>query len=172
MVKPIRVDLPYPEIGEVLCDKRSATIISPAYCGVVGELSAVLGYTYQSINFAKLADEEMVDLLLGISLTEMHHFKILAQTLCSLGVDPVFTTCPPYHSEYYSTSGITFSKTPEKMLMDAITGEMVAVNEYKRMLKNLSNERVATIIERILLDEELHVKVLKEKFDKFNIKIL
>ncbi|MBQ3219692.1 MAG: manganese catalase family protein [Clostridia bacterium] len=171
MSKPIRVDLPYPKIENAICDKHSATVISPAYCGLYGELSAILSYTYQNFNFKFLDDLDTAELFMGIGIVEMQHFQILGETLCSLGVDPIFTVYPPYKSDFYSTSSIIFSRSPEKMLMDAITGELVAINEYKRMLKCLKNEQVATVIERIVLDEELHVRVLKEKFNAYDVKI-
>lgn len=173
MPKPIRVDLPYPQIECNKCrDLRSATIISPAYCGAYGELSAVLSYTYQNLNFIYACEEQTAELFQGIAIAEMHHFKILGQTLCALGVDPIFSVCPPYKSEFYNTSLITYSRSPQKMLMDAITSELVAINEYKRMLQLLDNEQVATIIERIILDEELHVQVLKDRFNAYDVKIL
>ena len=49
--------------------------------------------------------------------------------------------------------------------MDSISGEMLAIKDYSEIEKRLSNEKVAAIIARIRLDEELHVKVLKEQLD-------
>ncbi len=172
MTKPIKVDLPYPRVDRVCCDIHSATVISPAYCGSYGELSAILGYTYQKFNFESAFEEQTAELFQGIAIAEMHHFDILGNTLSALGVDPVFTVCPPYKSEFYSTSSLTYSRYPQKMLMDAITRELVAINEYKSIIKRLKNEQVVAVIKRIILDEELHVEVLKERFDSYNVKIL
>ena len=47
------------------------------------------------------------------------------------------------------------------MLMDDIRGETEAIRGYEAMLCRLKNERVAAVIERILLDEKLHLETLK-----------
>ena len=52
------------------------------------------------------------------------------------------------------------------MLMDDINGELRAIADYDKILAELNNERVAAIIKRIKLDEELHVKVLREELKK------
>jgi len=49
----------------------------------------------------------------------------------------------------------------EKMLYDDIALEMQTIERYRYMLEKLTNEQVINIIERIILDEELHLKVLK-----------
>lgn len=61
---------------------------------------------------------------------------------------------------------MSYSQTPQKMLMDDITGELTAIEEYTQMLGQLSDERVGAVISRIRLDEELHVKVLQEQLEK------
>ena len=52
------------------------------------------------------------------------------------------------------------------MLLDDIAGEMNAIADYKRMLSLLKNEDVAALIERIVLDEELHLAKLSEAYRK------
>ena len=57
------------------------------------------------------------------------------------------------------------------MLMDDINGELAAIAEYDRIIGELRNERVSAIIKRIKLDEELHVKILREQLNKIIDKI-
>ena len=52
------------------------------------------------------------------------------------------------------------------MLMDDIQGEMNAITEYKKMLYVLTNQDVAAIVQRIILDEQLHLDALKELLEK------
>lgn len=171
MVKPITVNESYPIVENRLCDKFSATIISPAYCGLHGELSAVLSYTYGDFHYIATGDEKTSELFTGIALAEMHHFKMLGQALLSLGVEPTFTEYPSYASSFYSTRAINYSRLPEKILIDAITMEMVAIDEYEKMLIKLKNEQVRALIERILADERLHLKMLTERFESSEFKI-
>ncbi len=171
MIKPITVNLPFPEIKNIKSDYRTGTLLAPSYCGAHGELSAVLSYTYQSFNFFSQEDEKTAELIKGISLAEMKHFDILGQLYCAMGIDPVFSLRPPCRSAFYSTESITFTKVPEKMLMDAIAGELIAIKEYKKVIESGVEDTVAHIISRIILDEELHLDLLKERLMDFNLKI-
>lgn len=56
----------------------------------------------------------------------------------------------------------------QKMIMDDIQGEMNAIAEYKKMLFVLKNEDVAAIIQRIIIDEQLHLETLKNMLNKLN----
>ena len=166
MIKPIAIDLPYPNIDGVEKDYKSAMLISSAYAGLHGELSAVLQYVYHHYYFDYYLNEEIADVLIGISIAEMRHFEMLGKLLLKLGVDPVFSWRPPSRMNWFNTSGVAYSKTAQKMLMDDIAGELSAISEYERILSNLQNERVQAIISRIVLDEELHVKVLRGLLEK------
>ena len=162
MPKPIKIDLPYPSLAGIGEDLRTARLLSPAYAGIHSELTAILQYVYHYFNFIKEFDEKTADTLMGIAIAEMEHLEILGNLLVKLGVDPIYTHFPPYRTEYYSTRAVSYSKTPVKMLLDDISGEMLAISEYKNFIERSNNERVNEIIARILLDEELHLTMLKD----------
>ncbi len=162
MPKPIKIDLPYPSLCGITQDLKTARIISPAYAGTHSELTATLQYIYHYFNFVKEFDEKTAQTLMGIAVAEMEHIEILGNVLVKLGVDPIFTHFPPCKTDYYSTRAVSYSKTPVKMLLDDISGELVAISEYRKIIDCIDNERVSEIISRIILDEELHVTVLKD----------
>ncbi len=166
-MKPIKVDLPYISFDSLEEDIKSGIIISPAYAGLKSELSAVVQYVYHSFYFESLGDKETAECLTSIAVSEMEHFEILGKLILKLGIDPVCSVNPPCKCNFYNTSQIAYSKTPQKMLLDDITGEITAIAEYEKMLEKLENERVSAIISRIKLDEEFHVKVLRERLTKY-----
>lgn len=163
MDRPIALELPYPEPKNLCPDPFSARVISAAYAGGHGELTAILQYVYHHFWFENSGDEKTASVLVGIAVAEMRHLDILGKTLLALGADPVFTRFPPYKCDFYSSSFVNYSKTAKKMLMDDIAGELKAINDYREMQSVLKNEEVSAIVSRIILDEELHVKVLKER---------
>lgn len=163
----IKVNLPYPSIEEIVEDKRAAAIISGAYAGHHGELKAVLQYVYHYFNFRHLGDEQTAKILMGIAICEMEHLKILGEFMLKLGVDPIYTRFPPFRTEYFNAAYLSYSKSPVKMLLDDVAMEMTAISEYEKVEKDLKNEKHAAIIKRIALDEELHVKALKERLEKY-----
>ena len=160
MRKKYSVDLPYPSFDGIEKDPISAKIIAPAYAGLKGELAATLQYVYHHYFFEE-TNEEIANALMGIAISEMHHLEILGKLLLKLGVEPIYSQCPPLKWNFYSPSEISYTKNPQKMLMDDIMGELLAIKEYEKMIKLLENEQVSAVISRIILDEELHVKVLK-----------
>ena len=166
MVKEIKMDLPYPDFSTLTEDIRSVSIISPAYAGLYSELTAILQYGFHAHYFEKYKMDETADILIGISLAEMHHFDILGALILQLGVKPIYTTTLPRAYAFFNTSTIAYSTTPEKMLLDDINGELNAIADYEKMIKELTNEKVAAVISRIVLDEKLHVTVLKEQLNK------
>ena len=172
MIKPLKIELPYPDVGKIQPNKQSARIIAPAYAGLHGEITATLQYLYHRFNFMQEADLKTAEVLLGISLAEMEHVEILGKTLLQLGVKPVYSLSPPYKYNFYNTSCVSYSNTPEKMLLDDISDEISSITQYEDILKRLDDEYVESIISRIILDEQLHVRVLKEIISKDYIKIL
>ncbi len=157
----IAVDIPYPNVSELLEDRCSASIIYPAFIGTHSELNAIIQYVYQEFEYTSQKKEEIAKTLTGISLCEMKHFHLLGETLKALKADSIFTDYPQYvtPSRFYRERAC--EKGLERMLYEDIALEMQAIERYRYMVKRLSNEQVINVIERIVLDEELHLKVLK-----------
>lgn len=166
-VTPLRVDLPYPSLEEIKPDLVSAKIISPAYAGQFSENTAIFQYIYHHFYWDSYDNEEFAKILEEISISEMIHLELLGETLLKLGVDPIFSNNPPCR-DYFRTSNVAYSKTPQKMIMDDIASEIGAINDYQQMLKKLKNEQVAALIQRIVLDEMLHLETFKEMLNKIN----
>lgn len=165
MERPLIVDLPYPSIESLTQDLESANIILGAYASKHSELQAILQYVYHHFFFFACGEEKIAKILIEISVAEMKHLEMLGQMLLKLGIDPMFYFISPYRREFFSSECVNYSKTTQKMLLDDISGELVAISEYNKMLNNLKNEEVGAMIKRIVLDEELHVRVLKDCLD-------
>ena len=82
---------------------------------------------------------------------------VIIPTLSALGAQTV-----PVPTALLSTHTGGF----ENMLFVDLIGEMNAIADYKKMLSLLKNEDVAALIERIVLDEELHLAKLSEAYRK------
>lgn len=158
----LNADVPYPSLDGIGEDACSLRIISPAYAGRAGELTAILQYVYQHILFERMGDGEAAETLLAVSVAEMRHFEILGTLICKLGAPPVFTNCPPYPVGYYSASAVDYSSTPQKMLLADIAAERGAIAAYNCMISKLTDERVAAVLQRIVMDEELHLEAFKK----------
>lgn len=164
-MKPLIVDLPYPSTDTLKEDVRSGYIISFAYATLKGELTATLQYVYHHFYFGEIEPKD-ADILMSIAVAEMHHVDILGSAMLKLGVPPKYVQCPNTNN-YFNTSTVSQSTTPQKMIMDDIQGEMTAIADYQKMLFVLKNEQVEAIIQRIILDEQLHLETLKMMLEKY-----
>lgn len=158
----IKAEKDYPTLDEIKEDHKSLRVISPAYAGGRGELTAVLQYVYQSIVLERIGYADTSKKILGIAVNEMHHLELLGSAIAALGAPPVFTSCPPYPVCYYSASHVNYAKTPEEMLDSDIEAETQAICDYKQMIPRLCNPPLVALIERIIEDEELHLSLFKE----------
>ena len=166
MKKPLIVSLPYPSLDDIEKDKKTAVILSRAYAGCHGELNAILQYIYHHFHFNDLRKKEHAEKLIEISIAEMLHLSLLGEALLKLGLDPQYITYSPLFNNFYSTKNVSYSKQIDKMLLDDLSGELVAIEEYKEISQSINNPKIQALLSRIILDEELHVQVLKEIMEK------
>lgn len=163
----LKADAEYPTLEEIKEDYAALRVISPAYAGREGELTAVLQYVYQSIVLSAIGESETSRLLMSIAVTEMHHLEILGTLVAKLGAIPAFVKCPPYPVGYYSASNVNYVKFPEGMLTADLIGEKNAIAGYEAMCCRLANEKVKQVILRIIEDEKVHVAALEAALKKF-----
>ncbi len=167
-MKPLICDLPYPSVDTLVKDVRSGNIISSAYATLRGEITATLQYTYHHF-YMEQTSEDYAKVLMQIAVAEMKHIDILGTAMLKLGVSPKYVQCPNTHA-FYNTSVVSQATVPQKMIMDDIQGEMNAIADYQKMLFVLKNEQVEAIIQRIILDEQLHLETLKKMLETYGDK--
>ena len=156
-----KVEKDYPSLDGIKEDYKTLRVISPAYAGGRGELTAVLQYVYQSILLGRLGKKEMSKTVLSIAINEMHHLELLGTAITMLGAPPAFTACLPYPVGYYSASNVDYSKTPCDMIEADIAAESNAISDYRRILGCIANETLINLLERIIEDEEAHLAAFK-----------
>ncbi|MBS5022101.1 MAG: manganese catalase family protein [Firmicutes bacterium] len=159
--KTCALDIAYPSLDGIEEDTSALKIVSPAYAGDEGELTAVLQYVYQHILFDNMGCKDYADILIKVAITEMKHLEILGSLILKLGAAPVYSYLPPYPINYYSARSVSYSKTPQKMILDDIAAEQYAIDTYTKMLCRIKNERIAAVIQRIRMDEEGHLATFK-----------
>lgn len=162
MYKPVRVDEPYPSTDSLTPDPCAAAQLARAYATGDSEFTAVSQYIFHHFNFYCMGMNEYADELENIAITEMTHLDLLGKAIIKMGQSPVFTATPPRLCNFFSTSGVKYSATPQKMLCDDIAAEEDAIALYRQILSCLNNEQAIEIVKRIILDEELHLQTFKK----------
>ena len=149
-------------VGNVGEDMRALRIVSPAYAGRDGELTAVLQYVYQAISLGESGMGELSADLYRIAYDEMHHLQVLGTLITKLGAPPVFTACPPYPVSYYSASCVCYVRGAREMIAADIRAEQCAIASYCRILEQLQNPAVSEVISALLEEEQRHLKLLED----------
>lgn len=167
MLNPVADSLPYPIVEFGRKDFDSAIRLCGVYSGTHGKIKIVYRCFFDYFNLKKIKDTVSADLILGITACEIKHLILLRDTIYKLGVTPSI-------KENFSETVLSNKKralSPEKIIIDLIALELVFIDEMKKLLKDIENELVKSVIERIIKDDELHLKTLKSRlkaFGKFN----
>ncbi len=147
-------ELPYPQI-EVEENIAESKLLMPSYAGMGSELSAILTYAFQS--YITPNYPEISKALEGVSVVEMKHHELLGTTIYKLGGYPIMGA-----RNYWNGSFANYTLDVKKFLQQNIIAEENAIINYERTILNLKTESVKMLIERIILDEEVHIKIFRD----------
>lgn len=121
------------------------------------ELSAIIMYTQQSSRF-----DEISELMLGIGLVEMRHLDKISDFL---------QKADPYedYSMMSINPNIEIGSIWEEAIKIALNSEMETIAHYRKIQKAIQQyedrkdyDDVNYFLEKLIADEEHHVKLLKE----------
>lgn len=149
-------DLPYPKVETNAPNIKDAMILRETYAGSVSETTAILGYMYDHFILDEI-DSNVADVMKKIAISEMHHLELLGDAIVTLGGDPIY-----YGMRYpFSGSYVTYKKAIRQILVSRIQGEKSAIRGYRHAIAHLSNESAKALLERIIIDEEIHIDILE-----------
>lgn len=149
-------DLPYPEIKVERKNIEYAKMLTNVYVGNVSEDTAIHLYMYESI----VLDNEYSNILEQISIVEMKHLEILAKLIKLLGLDPIYKTYEP--DKYFSGEYVKYGKTLNDMLEINIISEEIAIDNYQKLINIIDDKYIKEILNRIILDEKIHLEIFKK----------
>ena len=111
-------------------------------------------YSYQHFI---VKDKKIEDALSGIAVAEMKHMELLGEAITALGGYPVIGG-----KTYWNGSYVNYTLEPKRFLKQNIIAEENAILNYEKTILNLSQDSLKQMLERIILDEEIHIKIFKE----------
>lgn len=162
---------PYPPARAYAENERYARIIRNSFAGKESALTAMLTCIYHSIRFAECA-ADLQDILIDIAICKMHHLKLLGELLISLGSDPRFFCCLPPNANpggWWSAqpSTVAYSKNLGEALHANIEAEKATLEEYHNAINYIDDDGICTLLKRIVLDKEYHLKIFTELYKRF-----
>ncbi len=159
--KKYNSDIPYPEIKVLQPNLYYAKLLQEDYAGIVSEFTAINQYIYHSF-LIKSIDEEMSETIECIAIEEMHHLKILAELIILLGGKPTFS----FQNNVWNSNYVNYGFNLLNQLNSDLQSEYDAIQTYKEHIELIKDPYIEKILQRIILDEETHVKLFKEMISK------
>lgn len=154
----VKVNKPYPEIVGAEEDKSTVAVLKNLLSSRIGELTAVLQYTFQSVVSNKI-EREIAEILEEISIVEMIHVEKLMKAISLFGGIPRYEDAV---GNMFNSGYVFYSTKLIEMLNANIAGEKRAIEEYKNAILKVKNQSLKNLFERIIEDEELHIAVFKK----------
>lgn len=150
--------LPYPEIDIKEKNLYYAKLIKKCYCGIYSELTLVNQYNYQQL----LIESYLKEIFIEISKIEKEHLDILGEIIIAFGGEPSFTIEKRNKSFHWNSKYINTDTTLKNILISNINNEQELIKEYRKITNIIENESIVSILNRIILDEELHIKIFNK----------
>lgn len=160
------IDLPYPEPMVERQNIKYANILLKDYAGAVSEFTAVNLYIYQHFVSDGIY-KDYADLIAGVSIIEMKHLELLGETIKLLGAKPFFIDNAVPVGKPWNALLVNYDTRIKEMLLEDIKSEEIAIKTYKNHLTMIEDKYIRKLIERIIPDEELHLKLFIEMYEKY-----
>jgi bacterioferritin len=162
-----RSDLPYPDIDDVLISEKDVKLLMTVYAGRDSETTSFLTYLYQHY-ILKPVDEELSETLELFSIVEMIHHDLIGNLIAKMGGSPVFSD----NKDFWKGNYVVYAKDIKAIIEHDIELEKKSISDYNNILENIENEVVRTTVERILLDEQIHLKTFEKLRETVNSDLL
>lgn len=160
------VTTPYPEVRVTQQNPVYAQMMLDDMGGSVSEMSAVALYFYDNL----LTEKEAVvaEAFHKISITEMHHLAIFGQLALLLGESPRLWSQRNQGRFYWTPGYLNYYCDLTDILRNALAGEEAAIQKYQSQLNVITDPYIIDNLQRIIEDEQAHVKIFKFLLYKFS----
>jgi bacterioferritin len=90
----------------------------------------------------------------------MKHFEILCKLINALGGDCRIGVCDRSRYVYWNGVCVDYSQNFVKILRNDIRSEKKAISSYNSFMDKCDDQKINTLIKRIIKDEEHHLELL------------
>ena len=133
------------------------TLLKNLYGGESGETFCVLQFSTYAFTL-KGKKSEFSNVFFNILKDEQIHQNTLGELIVSQGGDLVLENIE---------KNISFTKNIKNMFENCIEIKEKSIIEYKLAIKRISDLKIKKILKNILADEQKHLCIIKETFDKY-----
>ncbi|WP_077610116.1 ferritin-like domain-containing protein [Clostridium sp. Marseille-P2415] len=124
------------------------------------EMSAISLYIYNSM-ITRSYFFDIAECFHKISIVEMHHLNTFGELALMLGTDPRLWSRQKGRMRYWSPACNRYPTRIGAIVSNALAGELEAIKKYEAQAKWIDDYRIKTILNRIIADEQCHVKIFR-----------
>lgn len=147
----------YPKLENIEKDYKFGKMLYDSFSGSYSELTTILQYIYENLISEK--NKELQNVLIKIAIEEMQHLRILGDMLVKLGFTPYYMGSK--NNKWCSDKVKYNFSCVDDMLKFNIYGERMAIKEYEKLIKNTNCKCIKEVLNRIIKDEENHVRIFE-----------
>ncbi len=160
---------PYPPAVCTQKNIRYAQLLRMDFASPQSELTATMQYVYQTWA-AEPHSAELSQIFSGIGKTEMHHLHLLGKMILSLGGTPSYTYWNGGRNFVWTGAAVRYQNDPVEMLRADIAAERNAIAGYERRIAAIGDPAVTDLLQRIILDEKVHIQILEDALQQYGKK--
>lgn len=160
------VDKAYPEPKVERQNIQYGNILLKDYAGEVSEFTAIALYIYQDF-VSENRYKDYAKLVESIAIVEMKHLELIGETILLEGIKPMYVDGVYPSGRLWTPMYVNYNTNILDMLCADIDSEKKAIANYNYHLVIIKDKYIRKLIERIILDEELHLKLFKEMLENF-----
>lgn len=163
LVNELTIKLPYPSTTLTKEDCKYVSMISDAYAGKGSETTAVNQYNAHRFYLQELP--EIYEAYQILASVEMIHQELLGKIIFNLGCPPKL--CSRMTNCNWSGGFVNYRNQLIPIFESDAQEERNAIAHYKKMIQAIENSSVQALLQRIIMDEELHLSYLEALITKF-----
>lgn len=165
-LKDCKVDLPYPEPMVEAKNPYYGQILMDDFSGYVSEFTEISLYSYQHFSAEESNFKSYAEIIKCISIVEMYHLELLAETIFKLGLVPKYRGSYSTWNQPWNGCFVDYSKDIIDMLNIDIKSEIDAINNYKYHISLINDKYICKLLNRIILDEQKHIEIFNKELKK------
>lgn len=154
----------YPKLSRIKHNAYYLGIVQNLFCGKEGKLTSFLQFTYQASILLPFGSE-FAKIFSSFANDEYFHQQLLAETIISLGGDPVFCD---NQGRWFGGRWIDYVKDIKQMLLLNIEMKEKTIIDFKTAISKIDDPSIKQMLGAILKDDELALAKLKELYAQTN----
>ena len=154
---------PYPKLAVQHPNAAYAALLAEDCSGPAGEITACMQYVYHHTVERDYPDAAAA--MEKIAVVEMFHMQELSSAIVLLGGTPDFSVC----GRYWCADSVLFGNSLGEALHLDLASEYAAIRNYQRHIRQIEDTGIRALLQRILLDERLHVRIFQALIRQYGV---